>query len=118
MPKYILELHEPPVGKGTDISPEEMQQMIAEYTEWSRKMGQAEIVVDGWKLTNEGGKHLVAKGGKVAVTDGPYSEAKEILAGLFLIQARDYDHAAEVAQSCPHMKFGRIVIRQVDMMEE
>lgn len=117
MPKYLLLLHEPPPNN-QDISPEEMQGIIAEYTAWSRKMGEAEIVQDGWKLTNEGGRHVANAGGKVAVTDGPYSEAKEILAGLFLIQARDYDHAAEVAESCPHMRFGRIEIRQVDMLDD
>lgn len=36
-----------------------------------------------------------------AVTDGPFSETKEALGGFYLIEARDLDHALEIAKGCP-----------------
>ena len=117
MPKFLMLLHEPPAAF-MELSPEEMQDVIAEYTNWRQKMFEAEICEDGWKLTNEGGRLVSGGNGKLSVTDGPYSEAKEVLGGLFLIQARDYEHAVEVAESCPHMKFGRIEVRKIDLLED
>ena len=48
--------------------------------------------------------------------DGPFPETKEIIGGYFVIEAVDYDEAVELAKSCPHIDFGRIEIRQVDVM--
>jgi hypothetical protein len=44
---------------------------------------------------------LRARGGKVAVTDGPFAETKEQLGSYFLIEARDIDEAIEVASKHP-----------------
>jgi hypothetical protein len=49
------------------------------------------------------------------VTDGPYSEAAEVLGGYFAIEAASYDEAVEIARTCPHLTGGQwIEVRQVD----
>jgi hypothetical protein len=73
-------------------------------------------MVAGHKLTEDGGKRLSRSGGKVAVVDGPYAEAKEVVGGVYLLRAKDYAEAAEIASTCPHLEFGRIEVRQIDFM--
>ena len=49
--------------------------------------------------------------GKVAVTDGPYAETKEQLAGFFILEARDLNHAIQLMSKHPAVKGGAIEIR-------
>lgn len=46
------------------------------------------------------------------VTDGPFAETKEALGGFYLIDARDLDHAIEIARECP-APFGGVEVRPV-----
>ena len=46
------------------------------------------------------------------VTDGPFAETKEALGGYYLIEARDLDHALEIAKLCP-ARFGGVEVRPV-----
>jgi hypothetical protein len=47
------------------------------------------------------------------VTDGPYAEAREVIGGLFIVEAGDYDEVVALSQDCPHLEFGTIEIRQI-----
>ena len=49
--------------------------------------------------------------GKVAVTDGPYAETKEQLAGFFILEARDLNHAIQLMSKHPVVRGGPIEIR-------
>jgi hypothetical protein len=51
--------------------------------------------------------------GRTAVTDGPFAETKEQLAGFYLIDARDLDEAIQVASKIPPAREGTIEIRPV-----
>jgi hypothetical protein len=51
--------------------------------------------------------------GRAAITDGPFAETKEQLAGFYLIDARDLDQAIEVASGLPPAQIGSIEIRPV-----
>jgi hypothetical protein len=46
------------------------------------------------------------------VTDGPFAETKEALGGFYLIEARDLDHAIQIAKLCP-AAFGGVEVRPV-----
>jgi hypothetical protein len=59
------------------------------------------------------GVRLKAQGGKKVVMDGPFAEAKEVIAGFWLIQAKSLEEAIEWAQRCPLPEPGEMVIRQV-----
>ena len=47
---------------------------------------------------------------KDVVTDGPFVETKEALGGYYLVEARDLDHALEIAKLCP-ARFGGVEVR-------
>ena len=53
------------------------------------------------------------RGGKLAVTDGPFAETKEQLGGFFLISARDLNEAIQVASKFPSVRFGTMEVRPV-----
>ncbi len=113
MAQFALLLHETP-SSFANISPEEMQGIIERYVAWRQKVEADGRMAGGHKLTEEGGRHLSKAGGQLRVVDGPYAEAKEVLGGLFVIEAVDYDDAIQVSSDCPHLDFGWIELRQVD----
>ena len=51
---------------------------------------------------------LYWKNGKVATTDGPYAETKEQLGGIFVLEARDMNHALQLMAQHPALKYGSI----------
>lgn len=59
-------------------------------------------------------KTLSWKDGKVSVTDGPFTETKEILGGILILEARDMDHAVELMSKHPGVKVGPFEIRPAE----
>ncbi|KRG71679.1 YciI family protein [Pseudoxanthomonas dokdonensis] len=55
--------------------------------------------------------------GSTRVTDGPFAETKEMLAGFNLIEAEDMDQAVAIAQQFPWSRFGCIEVRPVHDMD-
>jgi hypothetical protein len=51
--------------------------------------------------------------GKVSITDGPFAETKEQLAGFYLVDARDLDEAVALAAKIPPARVGSIEVRPV-----
>lgn len=114
MPNFLLLLHQEP-GRYSHLSPEEIQKILGSYIAWREALVKRNKMRAGEKLTDDGGRHLRTKDGKLSVTDGPYSESQEILGGFFMIDAADYDEAVEIARTCPHQGKGKwIEVRQVD----
>jgi len=75
-------------------SPEEMPALAAAWGKWMQKFSSAIVLSDGLKRSGR----LVKAG---LVTDGPYAEAKEVIASFTVIQADDYDAAVAIARECP-----------------
>jgi hypothetical protein len=53
------------------------------------------------------------RNGRVSVTDGPFAETKEQLAGFYLIEARDLNDAIQVAAKIPPAREGCVEVRPV-----
>lgn len=59
------------------------------------------------------------KNGKVAAIDGPYAETKEQLGGILVLEARDMNHAVQLMEQHPAVKYGNLFeIRPVADMNE
>jgi hypothetical protein len=54
------------------------------------------------------------RGGRVAVTDGPYAETKEQLGGILFLEARDLNHAIQLMSRHPGVRNGPFEIRAAD----
>ena len=53
------------------------------------------------------------RGGKASVTDGPFAETSEVIAGFDLIDCPSRDQAIEIAKRHPVARFGAIEVRQI-----
>lgn len=109
MPKFVLFLRDDGRWNPQAMSPDEMQAIIKRYGQWRAKVTPAL----GHKLHDGEGRVMRRESGSVKVTDGPFAEAREVMGGLFVIEASDYDAAIEIARDCPHLDFGTIEIRQI-----
>lgn len=58
------------------------------------------------------------RNGKVTVTDGPFAETKEQLAGYYLLEARDINEAIQVAGNIPPARYGSIELRPVRELQQ
>ena len=118
MAQFVLILHYDPSNVKRDISPAQMQSVIAEYAAWANKMASAGRLSACQKLKHEGGRQVSMDSGKMRVVDGPFAEAREVISGFFVIEADDYAHAVELVKDHPHLKYSRkIDIREVDLIK-
>jgi hypothetical protein len=95
-----------------NISPSEMQAVVQRYVKW--RQDNAGQVTGGQKLADGEGRVLRRKGGALDAADGPFTEAKEVLGGFFVVEARDEAAAQAIAITCPHLDFGSIEIRRME----
>jgi hypothetical protein len=58
------------------------------------------------------------RNGKLAVTDGPFAETKEQLAGFYMIEARDLNEAIQLASKIPPARVGSIEVRPIRPIRE
>ncbi|MGH8192944.1 MAG: YciI family protein [Woeseiaceae bacterium] len=86
----------------------------------------AECLAYDWKIRESG--HMIAgealqpvqtattvrvRNGRMSVTDGPFAETKEQLAGFWMIEARDLDDAIQIAAGIPAARVGSIEVRPI-----
>ncbi|NWD06127.1 YciI family protein [Pseudomonas gingeri] len=53
------------------------------------------------------------RGGKLSITDGPFAETKEQLAGFYLVEAKDLNEALQIAGNIPAARVGSVEVRPV-----
>lgn len=53
------------------------------------------------------------RGGQMSLTDGPFAETKEQLAGFYLVDARDLNEALNIAKGIPAARVGSVEVRPV-----
>jgi hypothetical protein len=58
------------------------------------------------------------RNGKLSITDGPFAETKEQLAGFYLVEARDLNEAIQVAAKIPPARIGCIEVRPIRPVRE
>jgi len=61
----------------------------------------------------ETAKTVRVRGGRLSITDGPFAETKEQLAGFYLIDAENHDEAVRIASQIPPAREGSIEVRPV-----
>jgi hypothetical protein len=58
------------------------------------------------------------RNGKLSVTDGPFAETKECLAGFYMIEARDLNEAIQIAAKIPPAQVGSVEVRPIRPIRE
>ena len=93
------------------MTPEVMQEMMQKWNDWI-----TDGIRQGWMI--DAGDGLKPEGrvvkSKKVVTDGPFTEAKELVGGFSIVQTETLDQAAELAKGCPiFLRGGSVEIRQL-----
>jgi len=96
-------------------SPDDAQKNMEQWMAWFKELGAAGHLKDpGHPLEGRG---KVVRGSQKLVTDGPYAEAKDVVGGYIIVEARDLAHAAELSKGCPILGVGGSVeIRPVQTL--
>ena len=76
------------------------------------------LAAEGLQASSKGAKVKFSPGGKTSVVDGPFTEAKELIAGFWLIQVKSKDEAIEWVKRAPFGEGAEIEIRQVHEAED
>lgn len=92
--RYLVFLRSAP-GKQPAPTAEQRQAMYGAFGAWQQKFA-ANILDLGGKL-KPGGRLLTSSG----VTDGPFTESKELVGGYMVLAAESYEQAVSVARECP-----------------
>ncbi len=85
-------------GQTPNASPEAMQAQMQKWMNWIQRLKEKGTYITGEPL-QPGGK--VVSSAKKIITDGPFAEGKEVVAGFFLIRAESLDEATEISKDCP-----------------
>ena len=102
-------------GRDPSASPEQMQKSMQKWVAWFKDLNaNGCIKYPGHPLELTG---KVVSGKAKSVHDGPYAEAKDVVGGFMLIEARDLAHAVEISKGCPIFEVGGSVeVRPIQIM--
>jgi hypothetical protein len=81
-----------------------MQKTTEKWMAWFKQLGENGHIKDPGHPLEHTGK--VVKGKHKAVTDGPYAEAKDVIGGFTVIEAKDLAQATELSKGCPILDVG------------
>ena len=110
----IIRKADPDTEAGT--MPTERQ--IAEMMEYNQQLVDARMMLDGMGLhPTSNAARIAFRDGEPTVTDGPFAEAKELIAGFTLINADSFEQALEWVRKWPEKNVD-LELRQVFESEE
>jgi hypothetical protein len=99
-------------GGARDRSPEQMQKMMQKWMAWMKDLGANGHLKDRGQPLERAGK--VVQGRQKTVTDGPFTEAKDVVGGYTLIEAEDLSEAVQLSKGCPIFEVeGAVEVRPV-----
>jgi hypothetical protein len=102
-------------GRDRNGSPEQLQKNMEKWVAWFKELSAKGHIKDLGHPLQDTGK--VVRGKQKMVHDGPYAEAKDLIAGYTLIEAKDLEHALELAKGCPILEAGgSIEVRPVEKL--
>ena len=112
MTQYLFLLHPDGANLGA-LPPGEKQALFDSFVAWSESL-KARGHLRGVESLMDTGGNTVRKRGDKVVVDGPYAEVKELVSGLFVIEAADIDAANGLAGECPLLGVGGSVeVREI-----
>ncbi|KAA5831949.1 YciI family protein [Saccharopolyspora hirsuta] len=117
--RYMMIVKSTPETEAGAMPTEDELKAMGDYNEELVKSGVL-LAGEGLHPSSEGFRTEIATGGGRTVVDGPFTEAKELIAGFWLLQVRSREEALEWAKRCPEPVEVRRVFEaeDFDMSEE
>jgi hypothetical protein len=111
MPEYLCLLY---ADESDPALVEERWKDLPAWIELADELRRAGILIANNALQNATrAKTVAARGGEIAITDGPFATTKETLVGYFLLRCADLDEALAYAQRLPVARYGSVEVRPV-----
>ena len=97
---------------------DDTNKMLPAYIAYTEALKKAGILVDSSRLQfTSNATTIRIRDGKTNVVNGPYAEAKEQLAGYYMIDVPDMDSALSWASRCPGASAGSVEVRPLWVMQ-
>ena len=109
--RFMMIMVPGPKAEAGEMPSAAMVEAMTRYNEQLAKAGVL-LALDGLHPTSRGAR-VSWKGGKPTVTDGPFTESKEIIGGYWMLQVKSKEEAIEWAKRCPATDEDRLELRQV-----
>ena len=95
-----------------DLSDAERDQQLAAFDAFNADLEASGKMLAGAPLAApETTKTIIERGGTLSITDGPFAEAKEQLAGFMLVDCETIEEAYEIAKNFPDIKYAAVEVR-------
>jgi hypothetical protein len=107
MTKYAILIYEDQARYAT-MSPEAWDALVDAHGTFVKQVFELGGSLAGGEALGSATSATTIKAG--TLTDGPFVETKEALGGIYVVEARDLDHAIEIAKLCP-APFGGVEVR-------
>jgi hypothetical protein len=109
MPNYMLLLYTPTAGPP---SPDDPGMDISRWRAFRRGLvDSGMLVAEGRLPTTDLATTVRVRDDETLITDGPFADTKEYLAGFFLLDCPDLDTALDAASRIPNVHYGTVEIR-------
>jgi hypothetical protein len=111
MPQYMLLIYNSTEG---GPAPEEMAAQHSAWNQFTQDLQDAGLFVAGDALQAVDVATTVrVRDGETHITDGPFAETKEFLAGYYLLESPDLDTVLGFAERAPNVHYGSIELRPI-----
>jgi hypothetical protein len=107
---YLMLIVEKP-GDRVARSREEGERLYESMVEFGRQLQSERVLVATQALRREASR-VHAQDGRAVVVDGPFTEAKEVIGGFFLLSCETRAEALAIAQRCPAVQWATIEVRE------
>ncbi|CAL9482219.1 hypothetical protein SUDANB95_03042 [Actinosynnema sp. ALI-1.44] len=114
--KYVILIYGNPESRAIwdNLPAEERARGLKDYERLDEDLADSgELVVSEALADHAQTKRLVVRDGQKTTTDGPFAEAKELLAGFYLVDVENIDRAVEIAWRVPEARLGLVEVRPV-----
>jgi hypothetical protein len=115
MSDFVLLFRSTPLAQEQAMgTPERAQQSMQSWLAWIRDLeAKGHLKDPGQPLARQG---KVITGKDRLVTDGPFTEVKDVVLGFIVIRARDLEEATAVSKACPILEGGSVEVRPIMAM--
>jgi len=109
---YVLLIHEPRGQREARSEPEGQAAYarMVEFADGLKRRGVLQAVES--LVSDKRATRIAVRGGRDVLTDGPFSEAKEMLGGFFLLDCASREEALAIAAQCPAAEWATIEVRE------
>jgi hypothetical protein len=112
--KYLILIYSNPASREAweAFSADERSEGLAYYAQLVEDLeASGELIVTEALSDPSLTKRVTVREGRPITSDGPFAEAKELLAGFFLVECESPERALEIAARVPEAEFGLVEVR-------